>query len=490
MSTTHPTSTEPPEDPELDAPGAGLTTVVSADGGPPPATPAWRRRPGRGLVAPLALFALALVLVGLHVREYRLVSPIDEIQHIDYVLKISKGEVVRRGDRDGQEAMREMACRGIDYPMTLPSCEARSYDPVDFPEQGFDTAYAHPPGYYLVSGLGGRLLEVLPGVGSPVTGARLMGAAWLGGGLIAMWYALAELRIRPRARIPVLVLVASAPTVLLSSAIVNPDATGITVGALTLLIVLRWETGRASPWLLALVAAAAMLTKATNLIGVAAGVLYIVIRWAQARRGELAAEGIAPASANGGPSARLATRPVLGVLAIAAVTGALTAASWSIATEAMARMDQADIPMAGRFHVESITLDQVIDSVPTGFSPLRDPYVPPMIDGHLLRVAVSLTDKLLVAGVVAALLMSAAGSRQRALAGATLVCLLALGPFFVIFDFFATHGFFPVPARYGLALVPFMGAALAAACERTRPGLAVLWGISGLSLVTMVAGLV
>ena len=145
--------------------------------------------------------------------------------------------------------------------------------------------------------------------------------------------------------------------------------------------------------------------------------------------------------------------------------------------------------MAVRFHVDSITLDQVIDSVPTGLSPLRDPYLPAMIDGHLLRVAVSLTDTLFVAGLVAALLMSAAGSRQRALAGATLVCLVALGPFFVILDFYATHGYFPVPARYGLVLVPFMAAAVAAAFERTRPGLAMLWGIAGLSLTTMVVAL-
>ena len=67
-----------------------------------------------------------------------------------------------------------------------------------------------------------------------------------------------------------------------------------------------------------------------------------------------------------------------------------------------------EIPMAQRFHVNSLTLDQVVDSVPTALSPLRDPYLPAVIDGPFLRVADSLVDKLLVAGLVAALLMSVA----------------------------------------------------------------------------------
>ena len=480
MSTTHPTRTEPPEDPELDAPG-GAPAAEDA-----PRTPRPRRS---GLLAVLGLLVLALGLVGLHVREYRLVSPIDEMQHIDYALKIREGELVRQGDRVDEEAMREVACRGVDAAVVVPSCEARSYRPPQFPEQGFNTAYAHPPGYYFVSGIGGFVFQVLPGVG-PVTGVRLMGAAWLGGGLVALWYALGELRIRPRARVPVLLLVASAPTVLHASATVNPDATSITIGAVTLLVVLRWEAGRASPWLLAAVAAAAMFTKATNLMGVAAAALYILFRWVQARRGEVEAAGpVEPGSAAAGTSPRLATRPVVAVLVMAAVAGAVTAGTWAVATAAMARMDQSEIPMAQRFHVDSLTLDQVVDSVPTALSPLRDPYLPAVIDGPFLRVADSLVDKLLVAGLVAALLMSVAGSRQRALAGATLVCLLALGPFFVVFDFYATHGYFVVPPRYGLVLVPFMGAAVAAACERTRLGLAVLWGVAGLSLTTMVAAL-
>jgi 4-amino-4-deoxy-L-arabinose transferase-like glycosyltransferase len=487
MSTTQPMRTEPLDDLELDAPGAS-GTAPAAEG--ELASSRWRR-PGTWSLVPLGLLALAVVLVGLHVREYSLVSPIDELQHIDYALKVSKGELVRRGDHEGQEAMREEACRGLDNPMPIPSCEAPSYDPADFQEEGFNTAYAHPPGYYWVSGVGGRLLAALPGVGGPVTGARLMGAAWLGVGLIATWYALGELSIRASARIAVLVLVASAPTVLLFSATVNPDATSLAVGALTLLIVLRWEAGRASPWLLAIVAAAAMATKATNLVGVGAGVLYIVIRWLQARHdAREVAHTLEPGPAAGGPSARLATRPVIGMVAIALIAGAVTGGAWAIATDAMARVDAMEIPMAQRFYVDRITMDEVIDNVPAGLSPLRQPYLPAMIDGAMLRVAVFFTDLLLVAGVVAALLMSAARSRLRALAGATLAWLVLLGPFFVIFDFFATHAYFVVPPRYGLVLVPFIAAAVAAACERTRPGLALLWGVAGFSLITMVAAIV
>src|SRR6478672_4908576 len=143
-------------------------------------------RPSPGsLAAAVALMALAAVLVVLHVRAYTALSPLDELQHVDYLDQASRFDFVHDGERVGQLAMREQACRTVDSPgFVSPPCHARHLTPVQFQEGGFNTASGDPPTYYAVTGLLARVAIHLPGVDSLVTGGRLVGALWLGLGLI------------------------------------------------------------------------------------------------------------------------------------------------------------------------------------------------------------------------------------------------------------------------------------------------------------------
>ena len=74
-----------------------------------------RRSPG-SLAAAVALMALAAVLSVLHVRAYTALSPLDELQHVDYLDQASRLDFVHNGERVGQLAMREQACRTVDSP--------------------------------------------------------------------------------------------------------------------------------------------------------------------------------------------------------------------------------------------------------------------------------------------------------------------------------------------------------------------------------------
>jgi hypothetical protein len=143
-----------------------------------PPGPRWRRvvqRPRLRRTLPLAAIVLfAALLVTLHVRTYTQISPLDEPQHMDYALRLSHGELVRSGDRFGAEMLHEEGCRGID---SVPSGYQLPCDePIDldqYPLREYNTAEAHPPVYYAITGVGGRLLDRLPVVQSPITGARL-----------------------------------------------------------------------------------------------------------------------------------------------------------------------------------------------------------------------------------------------------------------------------------------------------------------------------
>src|SRR5437660_6480466 len=130
------------------------------------------------------ILLLSITLVGLHVRAYPKLSPIDELQHIDALYRASHGEIVRRGQLVGQEAMGEEACRGIDALFRPPPCGG-PYQPSRFQEAGINTADIHPPTYYFATVGVADLLRAVGLASNLVDAGRLVGALWLGLGLMA-----------------------------------------------------------------------------------------------------------------------------------------------------------------------------------------------------------------------------------------------------------------------------------------------------------------
>ncbi|MEP4653141.1 MAG: hypothetical protein ABJ314_23410, partial [Ilumatobacter sp.] len=117
-----------------------------------------------------ALFLVSLILVGLHVRAYTQLSPIDELQHIDYVIKAGDFEPPHVNDPVGFEAMAEAACRSVDAPGYIgPPCGLDRYDPEDFQENGVNTAARQFPVYYTITGVISRFVVATGAIGSQVT---------------------------------------------------------------------------------------------------------------------------------------------------------------------------------------------------------------------------------------------------------------------------------------------------------------------------------
>jgi hypothetical protein len=499
----------PPSDLPAEVEAGALAGSPTGSTAPPPVTPdpdrrrhgtERRRTPDRSILALVAVVLLAALLVTLHVREYTVLSPIDELQHLDYALKVSDGDLVYRGDRVGTEALREEACRGVDGGYPTPPCGARTLRPADFQEEGYNTAYVHTPGYYLVAGLGGRLIDRVPGVMSPVVGARLMGALWLAAALVLMWMVFDELGVRLAARLPVLLLVACAPTVLHAAATVNPDGSAVAIGSAALLVVLRWESGRARPWLLAFVGVAAILTKVNNVVAVGVAVLYLGIRWYQQRAsGPVAdpatdgpngqAEGGDVTAARGLAGPARSGRATAGAVAALALSVAVAGSAWMLFSSAKARVDADEIPMTRRFLVDSVSVDELVDNLPAGLTPLRDAYIPAIVATPLTRVDAMLGDRLLLIGVAASLIVSRARSRERALATAAMLGMIVVGPMFVGLNYLTSSIYVGIPPRYGLAVVPAAAAATGLLIQRSRLGLIVAAVVSGVGAVGLLAAL-
>lgn len=99
------------------------------------------------------LITMGLGLFAIH--TYQTISPIDELQHLDYVIKAGSGDfVLNPGELIGEEAMRLEACNGIEAAFEPPPCDAPNLEPEEFQEGGINTAADGTPSpYYIVTGL-------------------------------------------------------------------------------------------------------------------------------------------------------------------------------------------------------------------------------------------------------------------------------------------------------------------------------------------------
>jgi hypothetical protein len=205
-------------------------------------------------------------------------SPIDELRHLDYAVKISNGNLTYTGDKLGEIAMREESCRGLDLGGWVdPPCDTPVLDPLAYRDDGWQTASAHPPLYYLGAGILGRVLSTIGITSSYLEGARFFSGLITALGVTLIFHVLRKLKVSafPAAGCSVALMVF--PSVLHSSGIVTPDAASLLVGATVLWATLKFLDRSVSYRALALAGLFAGAVKLTNLLAAAAAALLLVV---------------------------------------------------------------------------------------------------------------------------------------------------------------------------------------------------------------------
>jgi len=392
----------------------------------------------RVLAPVLVVVMVAMLNVALHVRTYTLVGPIDELQHIDSLYK-SPG-IVRSGDRIGQDAMREQACRGLDFdPFELPACGTDVYDPAQFQENGYNTAAINTPLYYTATRALGTVVVWLTPTDSLVTGARLVGGLWLALGLVMAYAAARRLGAHRWTAAAVLVTVACLPSVVYPSSTVGPDSMTFGVGSAVLLTVLWWRERPTRRWpALAAVSALVLAVKLTNIVVLVALVLFLLVQLARAwRAGD-----------------RRAARTPLVAIATVGTTAVVVAGGWSALFLALAHGDRHDVPMTLRFAADSLDPQAVLAAWGVWLVPVQGwPLVAGVGYSALLQ---SLGVLLVPAGLVATALFGRPQPGAR-LAAWSMVAVGAFGPpAFVVANYVLQGSVWPVPARYGASMAATM----------------------------------
>lgn len=391
-----------------------------------------------------AILAFSLTIVGLHVRKYRTVSPVDEYTHIDYLYRVVHGEILRQGDLLGSDAMRELACRRIDDVYEPPPCDPDgAYDPKDFGHIQESGAAHHPPLYYALTAIAARSLVAITPMDNLVDAGRFTGGLWLGIALILYWHAAERLNIRALSRVIVMALIATTPTVVHATATINNDASALLAGSLLVLLVLAWEEKRIAFWFLALISSLVVLAKSTNIVGVVAAMLYLLIRW------------YSPSPRENQPQRNSRYLAAVGVLGVGAAASLF---AWGIVHFLLQRASTSALV---EFHrVDSLDVGSVLSQTFALVTPIVNPHLPPFLQLALIFVAVQLLNVAFIGASFGAFLGANRLDVPRLLGLASAAAMILAGVGLTLGNYVLEGIFFPLPPRYGLSLVPLLGLAL------------------------------
>lgn len=414
----------------------------------------------RAFLAPMIIaFAVTFGAGIVAINSYPGLSPLDELQHLDYVLRVSNGELVLNpGERVGEDAMRIQACSGIDAPFQSPPCDDPDLQPEEFQELGINTAgKGYPNPYYLVTG---ALVAGMRAVGlDEFTAARVANLLVhaIGASLVALIAAALSRSAVLGAGLGTLLGVL--PHLLSQGATVNPDSWALLAGAVFVGLAVWRHRFRLGVWVL-LVALATIgfgLIKPNWVLLVAVPFVAVIARW-WADRATV-------------PGRELLAAVGIGVLGVVVLGGSTIWSSSQASEGSKAPMDQyLAISPTNPFDVSRTITTTLRAVVPFD--------APPVVDSLSGEVGLGLAfawGVLLTGAAALAIFACRLGSRAFLL-GSAGVLVLGLSPVMVYLGQYLSGLYFEYPQRYSYFALPIIAAALAA----WRPARGVLLGVAAL----------
>ncbi len=423
------------------------------------------------------VLAVVVAIVLLQVRDHPKLSRVDELQHFDYALKAPSAGV-RIGEQYGHEAMRVVACRGIDLPEWAPGtprlseCGDPRPDPTRSHTNGYNTAHLHTPVYYSATALAGEVVLRLPGIDSSLVAYRMVGAVWLAAGLALVWYALGMVKVGVWGRAAVVGLFGVSPIVVHASAMLNPDATAILGGGLVLVALLKWESGRWPWWSVTAASAVAVWLKLTNSPAVGVLVAYLAFRMWQQRDQQ-------------NPT-RLRER--LWAVSTSVLITLASVLAWRLWQSHRQLDDERDLPVLTWLRHDSFQWTSVDDQFRAVLTPFRDQWIPDGLPASVLAPLGGVMDVGLIGILGIAVAFTVAKSAYRALVAGVFAAMVGMG-IVTMLSFYSALGLDVLaPSRYGLAVLPFAAAAFAPVLRRHVLAPVLVGVLAGATAAAMLAG--
>lgn len=412
-------------------------------------------------VVPALIAFVATMGAGLvAIKSYPVLSPVDELQHLDYVLRVSQGELVLApGEQVGDDAMRIQACRGIDAAFVSPPCDSSQLKPEQFQELGINTAARGVPSpFYLASG---GIVSVLRAAGlDDFVAARIASLLGHAAGAATVALLVAVLSQSSVLGAGLGTLVGVMPPMLSQGSTVNPDAWALLAGA-TFVALTVWRHRLKFPvWVILLAVATFVvgLTKPNWFLLAVVPFMAVVSDWWADRASVRPRELVA----------------IIGVGFLGLVV-LLGTTAWSSHLAA----GRPEAPMSQYLAISPENPFDIPGAVASTFQAVVPFSQYPVVDSLENQGAIGLSflwGVLFSGAALLAVFMASVGSHAFALALGGIATLIG-SPLFVYVGQYVAGVFFAYPQRYSFYAIPIVAVALAA----MRPGRAVLLGITALA---------
>ena len=370
---------------------------------------------------------------------------VDEIYYFDYALK-SPSLGVRIGEQVGVEAMTTAGCRGIEiWPEELiPECGDPQPDPNQLWQSGYNVMFQHPPAYFTITAVGGKVMSSLPGVHNKLTAYRLVGVLWLIAGMSLLWYALGLLGVGVISKAALVSLLGAPTAAVYVAASVHAGNARLIGGCLLLVALLLWEKGRWRWWSVPAVSGIAVWLSLNNAFAVGAIVAYLAYRaWKdEDRRRDL-----------------LVTATSSLAVAVVSVVG------WQAWQNYRKLADVQDLPIHQVSWGESgFQWQQIDDELRAVFTPFRDQWLQTW---EVLTPLSGIADIGLILLMATTLVATSDKSTFRYFTAGVVTAMVGAGVVTMLSTFGAGYNYFQLtPARHGLALLPLAAVAITPAILR------------------------
>jgi hypothetical protein len=411
-------------------------------------------------------------------------SPVDEWVYADYLYKLPQQVFIPRGQAIGPEALKLMACTGVrEYGAMGPACGSDYAANLDkFPQGGISSADGYTPLYFVITWAGAKAIQLVTQT-SIVEAARYTGAFWLAGGMILFAWMLRLFRIRPVIILGLGLAVIASPFAWWTYTFISTDAPVFALGALLVIAAIKFVRGEWSGWWLPLIAGVATLFKITSILAVLLVALYLVLEFVRRRTRER------PRSTGFEWRKSIVGRgdESFVVVAVSAAVAALVAeVAWLALRAAIAVGPAANQGVTGRMSLKDLG-SQFVNFLPqtiisnvniTGRTTLGLS-IQPFIVEPLAWIT--------IAGVVGAVAIHT-WRRPNAPLVYSIAALAILGAPLLAIALSLQGTYFPIPPRYGAALLPsFLLAAGLIVKSRVSRVLLVTYSVAVLGVILVFA---
>ena len=372
-------------------------------------------------------------------------SPIDETVYLDYTYKVWDQGLVYQGEQFGPDIAHRVGCDSVIPHGTLgQECGSGTVNLEALPNGGYTTGSGYTPVYFWTVRIIGDPIHALTGL-SDVSSWRMSGVVWLAGTVLLLAALLRRSGVSNLATLTLGALFIASPYVWWTNTYISTDVSVVPFGAAVLLVMLEARRGRLSPWWLLPLGVLAPVFKITNLLVFSLAILYLAIdslaRWWHRRR----------SAATDTPPPLAPTHAVWLQVLLAAVLAVAAQVVWLRLVPLLAVSDV----VVDQGVTTQLTGSQLVGLAMSGIAgPITHNPFAALAGTPLFGLIFTPLTWLAIAFVIGALMVIPWDRERGPIIWATAIGSIAALPALAIAMWVMTDTYFPLPARYGAALIP------------------------------------